>query len=48
MIDKAIIRWLDGIMTPCNEGEDTENPFICHIMNLPWSLSDKGTRVRFC
>ena len=25
------------------EGEDTENPFICHIMNLFWSLSDKGT-----
>ena len=25
------------------EGEDTENPFICHIMNLLWSLSDKGT-----
>ena len=30
------------------EGGDTENPFICHIMNLLWSLSDKGTRVRFC
>ena len=30
------------------EGEDTENPFICHIMNLLWSLSDKGTRVPFC
>ena len=30
------------------EGEDTENPFICHIMNLIWLLSDKGTRVRFC
>ena len=28
------------------EGEDTENPFICHIMNLLWSLSDKGTH--FC
>ena len=28
------------------EGE--ENPFICHIMNLLWSLSDKGTRVRLC
>ena len=23
-------------------------PFISHIMNLLWSLSDKGTRVRFC
>ena len=30
------------------EGEDTENPFICHFMNLPWSLSNKGTYVRFC
>ena len=30
------------------EGEDTENPFICHIMNMLWSLNDKGTRVRFC
>ena len=30
------------------EGEDTENPFICHIMNLLWLLSDKGTCVRFC
>ena len=29
------------------EGEDTENPFICN-MHLLWSLSDKGTRVRFC
>ena len=29
------------------EGEDIENPFICHIMNLLWSLSDKGTHVRF-
>ena len=28
--------------------QDTENPFICHIMNLLWSLSDKGTHVRFC
>ena len=25
------------------EGEDTENPFICHIMNLLWLLNDKGT-----
>ena len=30
------------------EGEDAENPFICHIMNLLWLLSDNGTRVRFC
>ena len=30
------------------EGEDTENPFICHIMNLLWSLSHRGTRVHFC
>ena len=30
------------------EGEDTENPLICHIMNLLWALSGKGTCVRFC
>ena len=30
------------------EGEDTENPLICHIMNLLWLSSDRGTRVRFC
>ena len=29
------------------EREDTENPFICHVMNLLWSLSDKGMSVRF-
>ena len=29
------------------ECEDTENPFIRHIMNLLWLLSDKGTSVRF-
>ena len=30
------------------EGEDTDSPLICHIMNLLWALSDKGTCVRFC
>ena len=30
------------------EGEDTENPFICHIMNLLWLLNDKGTHIHFC
>ena len=30
------------------EGEDTENPFICHIMYLLWLLNDKGTHIRFC
>ena len=30
------------------ESEDTDNPFICNIMNLLWGLSDKGTDVRFC
>ena len=30
------------------EGEDTENPFICHNMNLLWLLNDKGTHIRFC
>ena len=28
------------------EGEDTEKPLICYVMNLLWVLSDKGTRVR--
>ena len=30
------------------EGEDTNNPLICQIMNLLWALRDKGTCVRFC
>ena len=30
------------------EGEDTNNPLICQIMNLLWALSDKDTCVRFC
>ena len=30
------------------EGEDTDNPFICQIMNRLWALSDKGTHVRSC
>ena len=30
------------------ESEDTENLLICHIMNLLWALSNKGTHVRFC
>ena len=30
------------------EGEDTNNPLICQILNLLWALSDKGTCVRFC
>ena len=30
------------------EGEDTESPFVCHIMNLLWLLSDRGTWARFC
>ena len=30
------------------DGEDTEQPFICRIMNLLWRLHDKGTNVRFC
>ena len=29
-------------------GEDSENPLICHNLNLLWFLSDKGTHVRFC
>ena len=30
------------------EGEDTESPFICHIMNLLWLLREKGTHICFC
>ena len=30
------------------EGVDTENSFICHIMNLLWLLNDKGTHIHFC
>ena len=30
------------------ESEDTDNPFVCHIMNLLWLLSDKGSHVCFC
>ena len=30
------------------EGKVTENPLICHIMNLLWALRDKGTSVSFC
>ena len=30
------------------ESEDTENAFICHILNLLWLLNDKGTHIRFC
>ena len=30
------------------EGDDTENHLICHIRNLLWLLSDRGTHVRFC
>ena len=41
------LLWLN-VLFAGNWGEDTENPFICHIMNLLWSLSDKGTHVRFC
>ena len=29
------------------EGEDAENPFNRHIMDLLWLLNDKGTHVRF-
>ena len=29
-------------------GEDTEDPFIFHIISLLWSLSDKGIGVPFC
>ena len=43
-----VIAWGYQTVSHSIEGEDTENPLICHIMNLLWSLSDKGTRVHFC
>ena len=30
------------------EGDKTENPFICHIMDLLCLLNDKGTHACFC
>ena len=30
------------------EGEDTEDHFICHTVNLLWLLSDRGIRVHSC
>ena len=30
------------------ESLDTNNPLVCHIMNLHWALSDQDTGVRFC
>ena len=30
------------------QGEDTEHPLLCRIMNLLWKLNDKGTHVKFC
>ena len=30
------------------EDKDTENPLICHIMNLLWALRHKSTHVRIC
>ena len=30
------------------ESKDTENPLICHSVNLLWALRDKATCVRFC
>ena len=30
------------------QGEDTEHPLMCRIMNLLLKLSDKGTHVKLC
>ena len=46
---RAVVVYSDSMSClQAIEGEDTENPLICHIMNLLWALSDKDTRVRFC
>ena len=41
-------RYMGPVCLQAIEGKDTDNPFICHIMNLLWLLNDKGTHVRFC
>ena len=41
------LLWLN-VLFAGNWGWRHREPFICHIMNLLWSLSDKGTSVRFC
>ena len=41
------LLWLN-VLFAGNWGWRHREPFICHIMNLLWSLSDKGTRVPFC
>ena len=43
---RSCLLWL-SVCLQAIEGGDTENPFICHIMNLRWLLSEKGTYVRF-
>ena len=43
------LRWSVGLLWQCPVYRQLRvNPFICHIMNLLWLLSDRGTRVRFC
>ena len=48
-VDHDVVVYSDSMSClQAIEGEDTENLLICNIMNLLWSLSDKGTHVRFC
>ena len=48
-VQHDVVIYFDSISCmQANEGEDTDNPLICQIMNLLWALSDKGTCVRFC
>ena len=30
------------------DNEDIHQPLICNIVNLLWSLAEKGTNLRFC
>ena len=39
----------EGHVSSLNKSNPIQsNPFICHIMNLLWLFSNKGTHVRFC
>ena len=45
----GVVDYFDSISClQATEGENTENPLICYILNPLWMLIDKGTLVGFC
>ena len=46
--DIVVYSWLNVLPAGDLGWRHSENPLICHIMNLLWLLSDMGTHVRFC